>query len=95
MNQRAEERFKTLQVAVTLVRTARERRHIRNNLPLKSVIVVASKPEDVEALTYLNSYFVGEINAWDVTLSTEWDKLCNLTIQLNYSKELGRFNLIA
>lgn len=85
----AEARFKTLQEAVTLVRIARERRHIRNNLPLKNVIVVSAKQEDIEALTYLRSYFVGETNAWDVTLSSDWERLCVLKTQPNW-KDLGK-----
>ena len=89
LNARAEARFKTLQVAVTLARIARERRHIRNNLPLKSVVVVAAKAEDVEALEYLKDYFLSEINAWDVTMSTEWEKLCSLKVLPNW-KDLGK-----
>eukprot|EP01041_Mallomonas_annulata_P002801 gene2801-5516_t len=85
----AEARFKTLQQAVTLVRIGRERRHIRNNLPLKNVIVVSANPADIEALSYLKSYFVGEINAWNVTFSTEWEKLCVLKTQPNW-KDLGK-----
>jgi len=54
INARAEARFKTLQEAVCLAR-----RHIRNNLPLKDVLVVASNPDDAEALTYLKPYFMG------------------------------------
>ena len=89
LNARAEARFKTLQVAVTLARIARERRHIRNNLPLKNVVVVAAKAEDVEALEYLKDYFLSEINAWDVTMSTEWEKLCSLKVLPNW-KDLGK-----
>jgi len=89
MNRRAEERFKTLQTAVTLARLARERRHIRNNLPLKNVIVVAANPADIEALEYLKPYLVGEINAWNVTMSTEWEKHCSLKVQPNW-KDLGK-----
>jgi isoleucyl-tRNA synthetase len=72
-----------------LARTARERRHIRNNLPLKDVIVVAANDRDVEALQYLKSYFMGEINAWNVTLSTDWVKLCVLKVIPDFGK-LGK-----
>lgn len=89
LNPRAVARFKTLQQAVSVVRIARERRKIRNNLPLKNVIVVASKEEDVEALEYLKVYFMGEINAWEVTLSTEWNTMCSLKVQPNW-KDLGK-----
>ena len=89
LNPRAEARFKTLQTAVTLVRIARERRHIRNNLPLKNVLVVAANDDDIEALTYLKSYFMGECNAWDATMSTEWEKLCVLKVQPDF-KTLGK-----
>jgi hypothetical protein len=89
LNPRAEARFKTLQQAVTLARVARERRHIRNNLPLKDVLVVAANDDDVEALEYLKGYFTSEINAWKVTLSTEWEKLCALKVQPNW-KDLGK-----
>jgi len=89
LNPVAERRFKTLQVAVKLVRTARERRHIRNNLPLKTVLVVSSLAEDIEAIEYLKAYFLGEINAWDVQFSTEWEKLCVLTTKPNW-KVLGK-----
>lgn len=53
LNPRAVSRFKTLQQAVTLARVARERRKIRNNLPLKNVLVVAATKEDIEAIEYL------------------------------------------
>ncbi len=89
LNRRAEARFKTLQTAVTLARVARERRRIRNNLPLKNVIVVAANPLDIEALEYLQSYLVGEINAWSVTMSTEWEKHCSLKVLPNW-KDLGK-----
>lgn len=89
LNRRAEARFKTLQQAVTLARIARERRHIRNNLPLKSVTVVAANEEDIEALQYLKAYFLSEINAWDVQLSTEWETMCLLKVQPNW-KDLGK-----
>eukprot|EP01038_Epipyxis_sp_PR26KG_P005823 gene5823-8029_t len=89
LNPKAVSRFKTLQQGVSLARIARERRHIRNNLPLKNVIVVAAKSEDIEALEYLKSYFVSEINAWDVTMSTEWEKLCTLKMMPNW-KDLGK-----
>jgi len=89
LNPRAEARFKTLQTAVTLVRIARERRHIRNNLPLKDVLVVAANDDDIEALTYLKSYFMGECNAWGATMSTEWEKLCVLKVQPDF-KTLGK-----
>lgn len=89
LNPRAEARFKTLQQAVTLARIARERRHIRNNLPLKDVLVVAANEADVEALVYLKGYFMGEINAWNVTMSTEWEKLCALKVLPNW-KDLGK-----
>ena len=89
MNRRAEARFRTLQQAVTLARVARERRRIRNNLPLRSVTVVAANEEDVEALQYLMPYFLGEVNAWDVQLSTEWEKMCLLKVQPNW-KDLGK-----
>jgi len=93
LNKIAESRFKTLQIAVSLARVARERRKIRNNLPLKNVVVVAANEADVEALTYLRSYFMAEINAWDVTLSTEWERLCVLKTQPDWKllgKRLGK-----
>ena len=93
MNPTAEARFQTLQEAVVLARAARDRRHIRNNLPLKDVIVVAANERDVEALTYLKSYFMSEINAWNVTLSTDWVKLCVLKIIPDFGrlgKRLGK-----
>jgi isoleucyl-tRNA synthetase len=78
-------RFQVLQTAVTLARMAREKRRIRNNLPLKSVTVVLAKPEDVDALEYLKPYFLAEVNAWDVVLSSEWTKLCSLKITPNFA----------
>lgn len=89
LNALAVTRFKTLQSAVVLARFARERRNIRNNLPLKNVIVVAANAEDVEALNYLLPYFKSEINAWDVTLSTDWETQCTLTVMPNW-KDLGK-----
>ena len=93
MNPTAVARFSTLQEAVTLARTARERKRIRNNLPLKDVIVVAANDKDVEALQYLKTYFMSEINAWNVTLSTDWVKLCVLKIIPDFGrlgKRLGK-----
>jgi isoleucyl-tRNA synthetase len=89
LNARAEQRFKTLQTAVVLARVARERRRIRNNLPLKSVLVVCANAQDAEALEYLNTYFVSEINAWDVVLSADWEKYCTLSVSPNW-KDLGK-----
>lgn len=89
MNPRAVERFKTLQQAVTLTRMAREKRRIRTNLPLKSVTVVAARPEDIEALEYLKSYFLAEVNTWQVELSTDWEKMCQLKVMPNW-KDLGK-----
>jgi isoleucyl-tRNA synthetase len=89
INARAEARFKTLQDAVCLARVARERRHIRNNLPLKDVLVVAANPDDMEALTYLKPYFMGEINSWEVTLSTDWQQYCSVKAIPNW-KDLGK-----
>ncbi|CAE7497359.1 ileS, partial [Symbiodinium microadriaticum] len=81
---RAEARFKTLQQAVCLGRVARERRHIRNNLPLKDVLV-----DQIEALQYLKPYFMGEINSWEVTLSTNWQEYCTIKVVPNW-KDLGK-----
>mmetsp|Transcript_24348 Transcript_24348/g.35710 ORF Transcript_24348/g.35710 Transcript_24348/m.35710 type:complete len:1186 (+) Transcript_24348:56-3613(+) len=89
VDDRAEARFKTLQQAVQLARLGRERRHIRNNLPLKDVLVVASKEEDVEALNFLKPYFMGEINSWAVTLSTDWQAYCSIKVIPNW-KDLGK-----
>jgi isoleucyl-tRNA synthetase len=89
LNPRAEARFKTLQEAVKLSRTARERRHIRNNLPLKSVVIVAANEEVAEALTYLRSYFLSEVNAWDMEVSSEWEKMCVIKTVPNW-KDLGK-----
>ena len=77
INERAEARFKTLQVAVSLCRVARERRKMRSNLPLKNVLIVCANESDVEALTYLKSYLSSEINAWNIELSTD-TSLCAL-----------------
>jgi len=85
VNKLAEDRFKTLQRCVPLVRLARERRRIRSNLPLKEVIVVASNECDVEALEYLKSYFKDEVNAWNITLSTDV-KLCNIKTIPDFKK---------
>jgi isoleucyl-tRNA synthetase len=89
LDPKAEARFKTLQVAVTLARIARERRHIRSNLPLKNVIVIAANEEDVEALNYLQSYFKSEVNTWNVESTTEWQNLCKLNVIPNF-KSLGQ-----
>ncbi|RYG69470.1 isoleucine--tRNA ligase [archaeon] len=89
LNPRAVERFKTLQLSVTLARMAREKRRIRTNLPLKSVTVVAARPEDVEALEYLKSYFLAEVNTWQIELSTDWEKMCQLKVMPNW-KDLGK-----
>lgn len=89
LNPRAVARFKTLQVAVTLARMAREKRQIRNNLPLKNVIVVAANQDDVEALEYLKSYFLAEVNSWNIEYSSDYEKLCSLKVQPNW-KDLGK-----
>lgn len=82
-------RFKILQSAVTLARIAREKRKIRNNLPLKKVVIVAANQSDVDALLYLKHYFLAEVNAWNVEFSVEWEKLCKLKVQPNW-KDLGK-----
>lgn len=88
-NMLAVNRFKVLQTAVTLCRMARERRKIRNNLPLKSVIVVAANIADTEALQYLEDYFKSEINAWEIICSNDWERLCVLKTIPNW-KDLGK-----
>ena len=85
---RAESRFKTLQQAVVLARVARERRKVRNNLPLKDVLVITTNEHDNEALTYLQPYFKGEINAWNVTYCPNWQDFCTIKIAPNW-KDLG------
>jgi isoleucyl-tRNA synthetase len=89
LNPKAEARFKTLQEAVKLARTARERRHIRTNLPLKNVVIVAANEDIVDALNYLRSYFLSEVNAWDMTISNEWEKMCVVKTVPNW-KDLGK-----
>jgi len=37
----------------------------------------------------LKGYLVGEINAWNVTMSTDWEKHCSLKVQPNW-KDLGK-----
>jgi isoleucyl-tRNA synthetase len=88
LNPVAEARFKVLQQAVSLSRTAREKHHIRATLPLKNVLVVSANVENLKALEYLKSYFLNEVNAWELTTSHEWSKLCTLTIKPNFG-ELG------
>ena len=85
---RAESRFKTLQQAVVLARVGRERRKIRNNLPLKDVLVITTNDHDHEALNYLEPYFKGEINAWNVTYCQNWQDYCTIKISPNW-KDLG------
>lgn len=46
------------------MRVARERRHIRNNLPLRGVIVIAANSDDVEALEYLKGARLYALNRW-------------------------------
>ena len=88
-NSLAVDRFKTLQTAVTLCRTARERRKIRNNLPLKNVLVVSGNSAHTEALQYLDSYFKTEVNTWAVECSNDWETLCVLKTMPNW-KDLGK-----
>lgn len=89
VNPRAEARFKTLQQAVVLARVAREKKQVRNNCPLKEVLVVTANADDVEALNYLKPYFLGEINAWEVTFSTDWKQYCSVKANPNW-KDLGK-----
>ena len=89
LNSKAEARFKMLQEAVKLSRTARERRAIKNNLPLKNVIIVAANNDIVEMLTYLKSYYLSEVNAWEMTISAEWETMCVLKTIPNW-KDLGK-----
>lgn len=94
-NPLAVSRFQTLQEAVTLARMAREKRRIRNNLPLKDVIVVVGKQEDADALQYLQSYFLAETNAWSFQISTDYERLCSLKITPNFAvfgKRVGNKN---
>lgn len=88
LNIKAENNFKILQSAVYLTRTARERRHIRTTLPLKNVLIVSGNQDDIDALQYLKSYFLSEVNAWNVTTSTDWATHCKVSIKPNFA-ELG------
>lgn len=89
LNDRAVQRFKALQQAVFLVRVARERRRLRNSLPLKHVTVLCANADDVEALTYLQPFFIAEVNTWDVTFSQDWEHLCLFKTVPNF-KDLGK-----
>jgi len=51
--------------------------------------VVAAKAEDVEGLEYLKSYFLAEVNTWQLDVSADWEKLCSLKILPNW-KDLGK-----
>ena len=66
---------------------------IRVRLLLKLFIVpilIKIKPQLFRhILHYFLDYFKGEINAWDVTLSTEWETLCALKVLPNW-KDLGK-----
>lgn len=88
-------RFMVLQNAVTLARMAREKRRIRNNLPLKDVVVVVAKQEDADGLQYLSSYFLAEVNAWSFQISTDYERQCSLKITPNFAvfgKRVGSKN---
>ena len=88
LNIQAENNFKILQSAVYLTRTARERRRIRTTLPLKNVLFVSANQENVDALNYLKSYYLSEVNAWNLTTSTDWATHCKISIKPNFG-ELG------
>ena len=93
LNPLAVSRFNTLQQAVQQARVSRDRRSIRSNLPLKNVLVVSGNEADIEALEFLKSYFKTEINAWNVTLSTDFSSNCSLKIVPNFQalgKRLGK-----
>ena len=92
LNVLAVNRFKVLQEVVTLVRILREKRKIRNNLPLKSVVIVSPNIEDIEALEFLKTYVLTETNSYELITSNEWNKMCNIKIQPNFQllgKKLG------
>lgn len=89
LNAQAVYRFKILQQVVTIVRVARERRHIRNNLPLKSITVISPNQQDIDALQYLKSYVLTEVNSWELITSMEWETLCSLKVLPNW-KDLGK-----
>jgi isoleucyl-tRNA synthetase len=89
LNPLAVKRFKTLQTAVTLARMAREKRKIRNNLPLREVVVVAANVEDIEAIEYLKQYFLSEVNTWNVKFDSNWENMCSLKVFPNW-KDLGK-----
>lgn len=89
LNPVAVSQFKTLQDAINLVRICRERRHIRNNLPIKNVIMVVATEADVAALEFLREYFVSEVNTWNMVCTTDWEKNCTLKVLPNW-KDLGK-----
>ena len=89
LNPLAVSRFQTLQQAVTQARISRERRKIRSNLPLKNVMVISATQDHVDALEHLKPYFLSEINARSVTLSTDFTSNCSLKIVPNF-RELGK-----
>lgn len=89
LNPLAVKRFKVLQQVVTLARMAREKRKIRNNLPLREVVVVAANVEDIEALEYLKSYLLSEVNTWTVKFDPHWENMCSLKVLPNW-KDLGK-----
>lgn len=89
LNPLAESRFSALQQVVQLARVGRDRKSIRQSLPLKNILVVCSSQEVFDGLNYLQSYVQSEVNTWTVTLSTNYQQYCALKVQPNW-KELGK-----
>lgn len=95
LNQAAIDRFKPLQDAINLGRAARERRPIfkKSNFPAKNATVIVANAKDMESLEFFKSYFISEINVWNVDFTTDFSKNCTLKVVPDFralGKRLGK-----
>ena len=68
-----------LQRVVELGRRARDEAKINMKTPVRSVTVVTKNAEDVAALEFVKAYVFSELNAWDLSMTTDVDKWCVLS----------------
>jgi isoleucyl-tRNA synthetase len=73
-----------LQTAVELGRKAREARNASLKKPVKNIVIVVSKPEQLSGLNKLQSYLKSELTALEITVTDKEDAWCTYSATPNF-----------
>mmetsp|Transcript_27236 Transcript_27236/g.35304 ORF Transcript_27236/g.35304 Transcript_27236/m.35304 type:complete len:1166 (+) Transcript_27236:87-3584(+) len=81
--------MEALQNVVELGRKAREAKNVSLKKPVKNLIVVASRPEQISGLLKLEGYVKSELHTMNLTVTDKEDEWCSYSATPNFSS-LGK-----